>query len=166
MNKKQIGVIAALRKVLNGKVALREGEIKVRVRRAIQGYGLNVEFQPTVMTGGEQRLSVNFNDETGMTVRYVPSNAPKIYIGVMDALRGCNSVTQIGSKEAWAVPQGRYIVLVSYRTVIGAYNVAQRRLYLRANAYDYSPTTSSHITAFKNMVGAIDRIIFVENLEC
>lgn len=164
MNKKQIGVIAALRKALCGKTALNEGEIKVRVRRAVQGYALNVKIAPVIAISGEQCLSINFNNETEMRVRYVPSNAPKLNVDTMAALCGCNPLTQIGSKQAWAVPLDKYVVLVSYRTVIGVYNGAKRRLYLRANAYDYSPTTSSHITTFKSVVGNIDRIIFVETL--
>lgn len=164
MNKKQIGVIAALRRELCGKVALHERAIKARVRRAVAGYGLRVKIAPVIAISGEQCLSINFNNEIEMRVHYVPSNAPKINVDTMAALRGCNTLTQIGSKQAWAVPLDKYVVLVSYRTVIGVYNGAIRRLYLRANAYDYSPTTSSHITAFKSVVGNIDRIIFVEKL--
>lgn len=164
MNKKQIGVIAALRRELCGKVALHERAIKARVRRSVEGYGLRVKFAPISVTGGEQCLSINFNSVAEMRARYVPSNAPQIDVDEMAALRGCNSLTQIGNKSAWAVPLGRYVVLVSYRTVIGVYNGAKRRLYLRANAYDFSSTTSSHITAFKGVVGKIDRIIFVEKL--
>lgn len=164
MNKKQIGVIAVLRRELCGKVALHERAIKARVRRSVEGYGLRVKFAPISVTGGEQCLSINFNSAAEMRARYVPNNAPQIDVDEMAALRGCNSLTQIGNKQAWAVPLGRYVVLVSYRTVIGVYNGAIRRLYLRANAYDYSATTSSHITAFKSVVGNIDRIIFVEKL--
>ena len=56
MNKKQIGVIAALRRALCGKAALREGTIKSHVRRAVKGYGLRVKFTPMTLTGGEQVL--------------------------------------------------------------------------------------------------------------
>lgn len=164
MNMKQISVIATLRRELCGKAALREGTIKSRVRRAVEGYGLRVKFTPMTVTGGEQVLSISFNGETGFNARYIPANAPSLKLDTLAILRGCNSLTQIGNKQAWAVPLGRYVVLVSYRTVIGVYNGAIRRLYLRANAYDYSATTSSHITAFKSVVGNIDRIIFVEEL--
>nr|DAK40189.1 MAG TPA: hypothetical protein [Caudoviricetes sp.] len=164
MNKKQIGVIAVLRRELCGKVALHERAIKARVRRSVEGYGLRVKFAPISVTGGEQCLSITFNGEKEMLVRYVPSNAPKIDVDEAAALRDCNTITQIGNMQAWAVPLGRYVVLVSYRTVIGVYNGAKCRLYLRANAYDFSSTTSSHITAFKSVVGNIDRIIFVEKL--
>lgn len=134
------------------------------MRRAVEGYGLRVKFTLISAIGGEQLLSINFNSVVEMRARYVPSNAPPIDVDTMAALRGCNSLTQIGNKQAWAVPLGRYVVLVSYRTVIGVYNGAHRRLYLSADAYTHSPTTSSHITAFKGVVGRIDRIIFVEKL--
>ena len=164
MNKKQIGVIAALRRELCGKVALREGAIKSRVRRAVEGYGLRVKFTPRTVTGGEQVLSINFNAETGFTVRYIPANAPSLKLDTLAILRGRNTITQIDNKQAWAVPFGRDIVLVSYNTVIGVYGRHTHRLYLSADAYTHSPTTSSHITAFKGVVGRIDRIIFVEKL--
>ena len=164
MNKKQIGVIAALRRELCGKVALHERAIKARVRRAVEGYGLRVKFTPISAIGGEQLLSINFNSVVEMRARYVPSNAPPIDVDTMAALRGRNTITQIDTKQAWAVPFGRDIVLVSYNTVIGVYGRHTHRLYLSADAYTHSPTTSSHITAFKGVVGKIDRIIFVEKL--
>lgn len=164
MNKKQIGVIAALRRELCGKVALHERAIKARVRRAVEGYGLRVKFTPISAIGGEQLLSINFNSVVEMRARYVPSNAPPIDVDTMAALRGRNTITQIDTKQAWAVPFGRDIVLVSYNTGIGVYGRHTHRLYLSADAYTHSPTTSSHITAFKGVVGKIDRIIFVEKL--
>lgn len=164
MNKKQIGVIAALRRELCGKAALREGAIKSRVRRAVEGYGLRVKFTPMTVTGGEQVLSISFNAETGFNARYIPANAPSLKLDALAILRGRNTITQIDSEQAWAVPFGRDIVLVSYSTVIGVYGRHTHRLYLSADAYTHSPTTSSHITAFKGVVGKIDRIIFVEKL--
>ena len=164
MNMKQIGVIAALRRELCGKAALREGAIKSRVRRVVEGYGLRVKFTPRTVTGGEQVLSISFNSETGFNARYIPANAPSPKLDTLAILRGCNTITQIDTKQAWAVPFGRDIVLVSYNTVIGVYGRHTHRLYLSADAYTHSPTTSSHITAFKGVVGRIDRIIFVEKL--
>lgn len=164
MNNKQIGVIAALRRELCGKVALHEHFIKARVRRAVDGYALRVKFAPTVTADGEHRLSITFNGEKEMCVRYVRSNAPKIHVDEAAALRERNSATQIGNIQAWAVPQGNYIVLISYNTVIGAYLRTIRSLYLRANAYNYSPITARHITEFKKAKGNIDRVVFVEKL--
>ena len=165
MNNKQIGVIAALRRELCGKVVLHEHTIKARVRRAVDGYALRVKFAPISVTGGERRLSITFNGKKEICVRYVPSNAPKIDVDEIAALRDCNTITQIGNMQAWAVPVGRYIVLVSYRNVIGAYHRNARRLYLRANAYNHSPITVRHITEFKKAMGNIDRIVFVEKLK-
>lgn len=62
---------------------------------------------------------------------------------------------RIGNKQAYDCPIANGCrVLVSYQTVIGVYDLVNQTLYLQPQAYQYSNTTSRHISAFIERVGA------------
>lgn len=70
---------------------------------------------------------------------------------------GINNQSRIGAKSAWIVDyntaeHGRWFVLVSYGTVIGAWRVGSDTIYLSRKSRKYSTTTNRHISAFKDHV--------------
>lgn len=67
---------------------------------------------------------------------------------------GIDNVSRIGTKQAWVVPFagekiGLWKVLVSYSTVIAAWNVNSNVIYLQRNARNYSNTTRRHLSDFE-----------------
>lgn len=70
---------------------------------------------------------------------------------------GINNSSRINHKQAWIVPYynekiGYWKVLVSYNTVIAAWNPNSNIIYLQRNARNYSNTTSRHLFDFTKHV--------------
>lgn len=67
---------------------------------------------------------------------------------------GIDNCSRIGHKKAWVVlfageKIGLWKVLISYSTVIAAWNVNSNVIYLQRNARNYSSTTRRHLSDFE-----------------
>ena len=75
----------------------------------------------------------------------------------MQLINGINNKSRINYKHAWIVDYhdekvGLWKVLVSYSTVIAAWNVNSNVIYLQRHARDYSNTTRRHLSDFERHV--------------
>lgn len=75
----------------------------------------------------------------------------------MQLINGINNKSRINHKHAWIVDYhdekvGLWKVLVSYFTVIAAWNVNSNVIYLQRHARDYSNTTRRHLSDFERRV--------------
>lgn len=73
---------------------------------------------------------------------------------------GMDNTSKIGSKNAWIVTFanekiGSWKVLVSYYTVIAAWNANSNVIYLQRNARNYSNTTRRHLSDFEAHVNRV-----------
>ena len=166
MKRNHIAKIAALRNVLN-----RYGhrpDSMIQVIKDYLGDELNFEFSTTINSRGHEAYSILIFDNKGDTREIVAELCAdeKEFtfnsIGLEESVRlsdvklayGMDNVSRIGTRRAWVVPFagekiGLWKVLVSYSTVIAAWNVNSNVIYLQRNARNYSNTTRRHLSYFE-----------------
>lgn len=170
MKKHQIQSIAKIRKLLTDK--LHTGWAMVDTIKADLDDTMSYERE-TIMDDSWQMVQQIriYDDATGeyreFTVPYLIASDDFRFsdIGLEETVfrsdprlgYGINNQSRIGAKSAWIVDyntaeHGRWFVLVSYATVIGACRVGGGRIYLTPKARKYSTTTNRHISAFKEFI--------------
>lgn len=170
MNKHQIQAIAKIRKLLTD--TLHTGWAMVDTIKTNINDIMSYEMENLMDDGRQMVQRIRIYDTA--TDEYREFTAP--YIIASDDFRfsdigldetvfrsdprlgfGINNQSRIGAKSAWIVEyntaeHGRWFVLVSYDTVIGACRVGCGRIYLTPKARKYSTTTNRHISAFKAFI--------------
>lgn len=170
MKKHQIQAIAKIRKLLTDK--LHTGWAMVDTVKACLDDTMSYEMENLMDDSRQmvQRLRIYdtaTDDYREFTAPYIISSDDFRFsdIGLDETVfrsdprlgYGINNQSRIGAKSAWivdynTVEHGRWFVLVSYDTVIGACRVGCGRIYLTPKARKYSTTTNRHISAFKGFI--------------
>ena len=170
MKKHQIQSIAKIRKLLTGK--LHTGWAMVNAIKASLDDTMSYEREIIMDDNRQmvQKIRIYDNateDYREFTAHYLIASDDFRFsdIGLEETVfrsdprlgYGINNQSRIGSKSAWIVSYntaeyGRWFVLVSYDTVIGACRVGGGRIYLTPKARKYSTTTNRHISAFKEFI--------------
>ena len=165
MKRNQLSAIANIRrKVINGAPLSIDEIIKV-CNQYTRDCGLSYKLWLNHWRDGVQTAIIDLftNDdrlsEQTIHCRYITDDVHLSDYGVKSTNDLPDDVGkrwyQMGDKQAWDCPIANGCrVLVSYRTVIGVYDAANHTLYLQPQAYNYSCTTSRHINAFIERVGA------------
>lgn len=169
MKKSNISKIAALRACLNRFVYSKEGMI-IHAKDYL-GKDLKFETEDVVNTRGHAAVMFTVydeNDEYRQFQAEICADKEEFHfkgIGLEENLYRCNmrlvdginSKSRINYKQAWIVDYsdekiGAWKVLVSYSTVIAAWNVNSNIIYLQRNARNYSNTTRRHLSDFERRV--------------
>lgn len=166
MKKSNIAKITALRNALN-RYAYQPNAM-IQVIKDYLGEELSFEFSTTTNNRNHEAYNILIFDKNGDTCEIVAELCAdkKEFtfnsIGLEESVRlsdvklalGMDNVSRIGTKQAWVVPFagekiGLWKVLVSYSTVIAAWNVNSNVIYLQRNARNYSNTTRRHLSDFE-----------------
>ena len=163
MKRNQLSAIANVRKHLSGGMPLTLTKIRMTAETYATQCGLSIDVKPNQWQGVHQYADIVFYDGLGnsraVRCNYITDDVHLSDYGVKSTSDLPNCVgaewCQIGNKQAWDCPIANGCrVLVSYQTVIGVYDLVNQTLYLQPQAYKYSNTTSRHISAFIERVGA------------
>lgn len=169
MKQSNISKIAALRKCLN-RFAYTHEAMMEHIKNYL-GDDLKFEWNLTVNARGHVAKQILIFDKEGdmreITAEYCASRDEFTFKGIgleenlyrcnMQLVDGINNKSRINYKHAWIVDYhnekiGLWKVLVSYSTVIAAWNVNSNIIYLQRNARDYSNTTRRHLSDFEKRV--------------
>lgn len=166
MKRNQLSAIANIRRKVTNGAPLSIDEIIKVCSQYVQDCGLSFKLWLNHWCNGIVQTAIIdlFDDDdmfNGKTIfcHYITDDVHLSDYGIKSASDLPDDVGkrwyQMGDKQAWDCPIANGCrVLVSYSTVIGVYNPADNTLYLQPQAYQYSNTTSRHISAFIERVDA------------
>lgn len=165
MKKYNIAKIAALRNALTRNAYRHDAMIEV-IKDHL-GDELDFKVNDTTNYRGHASKNIVVYDKNGdsreFTAEYCCEANEFVFskIGLAESVRnstsklvlGMGNSSRIKSKQAWIVTIGDetfgfWKVLVSYRTVIAAWNLNSNNIYLQPNAPRYSNTTNRHLSDF------------------
>ncbi len=169
MKQSNISKIAALRKAITRFAYTKESTIAHA--KDYLGNSLKFESEDIVNDRGHVAVMFTIYDENGeyrqLSAEICADAEEFTFKGIgleenlyrcnMQLIRGINKKSRIKSKQAWDVDYhdekiGLWKVLVSYETVIAAWNVNSNIIYLQRNARNYSNTTRRHLSDFERYV--------------
>lgn len=166
MKRNQLSAIANIRRKVTNGAPLPIDEIIKICQQYTQDCGLSFKLSLNHWHNGIVQTAIIdlfddddvFNPKT-IICHYITDDMHLSDYGIKSASDLPNCVgarwCQIGNKQAWDCPIANGCrVLVSYQTVIGVYDLVNHTLYLQPRAYQYSNTTSRHISAFIERTGA------------
>lgn len=172
MKKSNIAKIAALRACLNRFVYRKDSMISHA--KDYLGENLKFEMEDVVNTRRHEAVMFTIYDENGEYRQFqaeICTDREEFTfkgIGLEECVHRCNeqliyginNSTRINHKQAWIIEyrdkkNGLWKVLVSYYTVIAAWNINSNIIYLQRNARRYSNTTSRHLSDFEKHVNCV-----------
>lgn len=177
MKKSNIVRIAALRKTLES-FAYTKDSVLAHAKDYL-GNGLKFESNEIVNTRGHAAIMLTVYDENNdcreIIAEYCADKEEFTFngIGLEENFYRCNTqlldsisnASRINNKQAWIIPYsnekiGHWNVLLSYNTVIAAWNLNSNIIYLQRNARNYSNTTRRHLSDF---VKHVNRALKIKN---
>lgn len=169
MKQSNISKIAALRKCLNSFAYTHDAMIE-HIKNYL-GNDLKFDWNLTINQRGHEAKQILIFDKDGDTREIIAEYCADkkeftfkaigleedLYRCNMQLINGINNKSRINHKHAWIVDYhdekvGLWKVLVSYSTVIAAWNVNSNVIYLQRHARDYSNTTRRHLSDFERRV--------------
>lgn len=169
MKQSNISKIAALRKCVTSFAYSKENAIAHA--KDYLGNGLKFESEEIVNTRGHVAVMFTVYDENDEYRQFQAEICAdkeeftfkgigleeNLYRCNMQLVGGINNKSRINHKHAWIVDYhnekiGLWKILVSYSTVIAAWNVNSNIIYLQRNARNYSHTTRRHLSDFEKRV--------------
>lgn len=169
MKKFNISKIAALRACLTRFPYSKDGAIVIA--KDYLDDGLKFEFKEVVNKRGHASIMFAICDENDDCRQFSAEIGAdrneftftgigleeNVYKCPLQLVNGINNSSRINYKNAWIVPFGNekigyWEILVSYSSVIAAWNPDSNIIYLQRNARNYSNTTCRHLSDFKQHV--------------
>lgn len=169
MKKSNISKIAALRKAITRFVYTKESALAHA--KDYLGNGLKFECEDVVNSRGHAAIMFTVYDENDEYRQFSAEICAdkeeftfkgigleeNVYRCNMQLVNGIDNSSRINHKKAWIIPYhnekiGYWKVLVSYSTVIAAWNPNSNIIYLQRSARNYSNTTSRHLSDFTKHV--------------
>lgn len=169
MKKSNISKIAALRACLTRFPYSKDGAITIA--KDYLDDGLKYEFEEVVNKRNHAAIMFTIYDENDEYRQFSAEIGAarneftftaigleeNVYRCPLQLVNSINNSSRINHKNAWIVPFGNekigyWEILVSYSSVIAAWNPDNNIIYLQRNARNYSNTTCHHLSDFKNHV--------------
>ena len=170
MKKSNIVKTAALRKALTRFAYTHDSMIRL-IKDYLKDSDLEFEVNLTTNNRNHMAKQILIWDKSGdcreIIAEYCADKEEFTFNGIdleenvyrcnMQLINNINNSSRINHKQAWVVPYynekiGYWKVLVSYSTVIAAWNSNSNIIYLQRNARNYSNTTSRHLSDFAKQI--------------